>query len=55
MGCSCQQDIQNALNWDVLFRVLSSPFKINGKSPIDLNELDKPIIVETKPEDTLAQ
>lgn len=37
------------------FRALSSPFKINGKSPIDSSEMDEAVIVETNPEATLAQ
>ena len=67
MSCfSCQVD-KEATSWNVTvnktfrrhlledFRALSSPFKINGKSPIDLNELGEAVIVETKPEATLAQ
>lgn len=52
MKCNC--NIQEMLTLRI-FRPLSLPFKINGKSPIDLNELDEAIVVESKPEATVAQ
>lgn len=54
MKYNCQHNIQEMLTLRI-FRPLSFPFKINGQSPIDLNELDEPVVVESKPEATVAQ